>query len=68
MVNKVVLVVKSWLLGWAKSYCLIYVTFRKGEVASFRGLACEEVLLCATITSHKQGRFSDDQSSALPFC
>lgn len=65
MGNKAVLIVKSWLLGWAKSYCLIYVTFWKDEVISFRD-ACEEALLCATVTSHKQRRFSHCQSSALP--
>lgn len=67
MGNKVVLIVKSWLLVCAKFYCLIYVTFWKGEVISLRGLACEGVLtaLCHSGVS-QQGRHRDCQGSALP--
>lgn len=57
MGNKVVLIVKSWLLVCAKFYCLIYVTFWKGEVISLRGLACEEALtaLCSSEAGKGQG-------------
>lgn len=62
MGNKVVLIVKLWLLVWAKFYCLIYVTFWKGEVISLRGHACEGALTGVS----QQGRRRDCQGSALP--
>lgn len=56
-----VLIVKSWLLVWAKFYCLIYVTFWKGEVNSLRGLACEEAL--TALCNSQAGRGQGDQDA-----
>lgn len=61
--NKVVLVVKLWLFGWAKSYCLIYVVwlFWKGEGSCLQG-AHEEVLLLGILTISQQWRWNASQA------